>query len=461
MLHRVLLVLTLSLAGLPAQAERVVPATRQEAQMSFAPVVRRSAPAVVNIYATWVSERRASPFADDPFFSQFFERFGPSAPRVQNSLGSGVIVDAGGIVVSNYHVVQQATEIHVVLADRREFKGTVVLSDREADIAVMRLEGAGNLPALEFADSDAALVGDMVLAIGNPFGIGQTVSSGIVSATARSGLANGRGAGYLIQTDAPINPGNSGGALVDMAGRLLGLNTSLLTRSGGSNGIGFAIPANLVARYVGQVRAGRAEFARPWSGIAVQEVDGGLAQALDMEVPGGVLVSEAHPDSPFLKAGIAAGDVILSLGGLAVNAPAELEYRLLTREPGSEVVALVLRDGTRREVAVPVVEAPGQKDLTPVRIGGRTVLSGLVVADLTPRAIDEFDLPLSSAGVVVLDAEGPAVRLGLRGGDVLLQLNGAAIGSAAELERLVAAGGRDWDMELSRDGRKLRLQVRG
>ena len=455
-----LCLLCLTLAS-PATTQEHVPASQAEIQMTFAPVVRRSAPAVVNIYASWVTERRASPFANDPFFSQFFQGLDRSIPRVQNSLGSGVIVDPAGIVVSNYHVVQEATDIRVVLADRREFDGEVLLSDRETDIAVIRLLGAEDLPALEFADSEAAEVGDLVLAIGNPFGVGQTVSSGIVSATARTGAATRQRSGYFIQTDAPINPGNSGGALVDMNGRLVGLNTSILTRSGGSNGIGFAIPSNLVAQYVTQAQEGRDQFVRPWSGMRVQQVDGGLAIALGQTVPSGVLVSELHGQSPFGQAGIRPGDVILSVDGLAVHGEDELEYRLVTRGVGNSTTIEVLRDGENRRFNVALSEAPDDETAGPLRLGGRTALSGLVVADVTPRLIDEWDLPLDASGVVILRTGGASARLGLRPRDLVVSLNGEAIERTSDLERVVAEGGRNWALDVARGGRILRLRIRG
>ncbi|WP_068108616.1 trypsin-like peptidase domain-containing protein [Tropicimonas marinistellae] len=443
-----------------APAETRPPANKAEMQLSFAPVVKRSAPAVVNVYATWVKELRASPFADDPFFSQFFQGYGRSVPRVQNSLGSGVIVAADGVVVSNYHVVQEATDIRVVLPDRREFSGDVVLADEEADIAVIRLNGASDLPSLEFADSDVAEVGDLVLAIGNPFGVGQTVSSGIVSATARSAAAAQAGPGYFIQTDAPINPGNSGGALVDMSGRLLGLNTSILTRSGGSNGIGFAIPSNLVAQYVEQARRGDGNFLRPWAGIEVQPVDGGLSGALGQARPEGALITEMHPQSPFAVAGLRTGDVILRIGGMPVNGEAELEYRLLTFGPDRDIRVAVLREGRESEIDVAIGPAPDGDQSEPSRLGGRGPLAGLLVADITPKLIDELDLPLSAAGVIVMQADGQSARFGLRPGDRVRRVNGVDVTGVRDVSRLAEGSGRDWDIEIGRDGRVLRLRVR-
>ncbi|HHC29646.1 MAG TPA: trypsin-like serine protease, partial [Rhodobacterales bacterium] len=241
MLRIAALLLTLSLTALPGglAAKSTVPQSRAQVQLTFAPVVERAAPSVVNIYAKQVVAEQVSPFFEDPFFRQFFGDLGAVRPKEKNSLGSGVIV-GDGLVVSNFHVVENATEIRVVLADRREFDGELVLADERADLAVIRVAGGENLPTLDLADSDALAVGDLVLAIGNPFGVGQTVSSGIISGLARSGRGGGafNAGSYFIQTDAPINPGNSGGALVDMAGRLVGINTQILTRSGGSNGIG-------------------------------------------------------------------------------------------------------------------------------------------------------------------------------------------------------------------------------
>ncbi|MEO9629912.1 MAG: trypsin-like peptidase domain-containing protein, partial [Sulfitobacter sp.] len=283
-----LMILTLFAAPLAAQQ---VPSSAAQMQLSFVPLVKQATPAVVNIYARILTKPQRTPLQADPFFERFFRDPFSERPRVQNSLGSGVILSADGIVVSNYHVVGTATDIRVVLNDRREFSAHVLLGDAESDLAILKLEGAADLPFLELRNSDAVEVGELTLAIGNPFGVGQTVSSGIVSGLARSGAADNGGQGYFIQTDAPINPGNSGGALIDMAGRLIGVNTSILTRSGGSNGIGFAIPADLVAAFVAQARAGEVAFSRPWAGLAGQPVDADMAGPLGLDRPGGIIVS--------------------------------------------------------------------------------------------------------------------------------------------------------------------------
>ena len=444
---------------LPAAAQTAVPRSETEIQLSFAPVVQRAAPAVVNIYASRIVAQRLSPFADDPFFSQFFD-FGQAVPRVQNSLGSGVILSADGIVVSNFHVVGGADDIRVVLADKREFAGRVILSDAEADLAVIRLDGAADLPALDLADSDRAEVGDLVLAIGNPFGVGQTVTSGIVSGLARAG-ATARGAGYFVQTDAAINPGNSGGALVDVDGRLLGINTSILTRSGGSNGIGFAIPSNLVAQYVAQAEAGRTEFARPWSGIDVQPVDQSLAEAMGLPGPGGVAIRQAHAESPFAKAGLSPGDVITAIDGHPVDGAQALDYRLAVRGPDATARVSYWRDGVTAEADVALISARGTEGTKPLRIAANNILDGLAVAALDPALIDRLGLPLSSEGVVVTEVSGRARRTGLRPGDVLLAVNGQALSAPSDLADVAARPGRSWVMEFVRDGRRGVIRLSG
>jgi Do/DeqQ family serine protease len=454
--------LTALLLGLPltAAAQQVVPESQAQITLSFAPVVREAAPAVVNIYATRIVARRASPFADDPFFRQFFGDLGPAEPRLQNSLGSGVIVSPDGIVVSNHHVVGDADDIRVQLADRREYAARVLLSDPEADLAVLQLDGATDLPALAFADSDALAVGDLVLAIGNPFGVGQTVTSGIVSALARAGgLPGGRG-GYFIQTDAAINPGNSGGALVDMEGRLVGINTSILTRSGGSNGIGFAIPANLVRQYVTQAERGARELERPWAGISVQAVDGPLAEALGLPLPQGALLTEAHPQSPFYVAGLRPGDVILSIGGQPVTGPEELSFRLAALGVGTTADTIYLRDGAEWPAAVALAPAPQEPPPEVRRINAPNALGGLRVARLNPALIDALGLPLSAAGVVVLQVEGTARRTGLRPGDVLVAINGEVVTTTEDVDRIARQTPRLWEIEAIRDGTRAMARVR-
>ncbi|MCV2865078.1 trypsin-like peptidase domain-containing protein [Albidovulum sediminicola] len=443
----------------PAFAETRLPASQAEISLSFAPLVKATAPAVVNIYARRIVEQRQSPFANDPFFSQFFG-FGQAAPRVQNSLGSGVILRADGIVVSNYHVVGGADTIRVVLSDRREFDGRVILSDPGADIAVIQLEDASGLPALDLADSDRAEVGDLVLAIGNPFGVGQTVTSGIVSGLARSGGGMGQGGGYFIQTDAPINPGNSGGALIDMTGRVLGINSQIVTRSGGSNGIGFAIPANLVRQYVSQAEAGRTEIERPWSGIEVQVVDAAMAEAMGMPAPRGVVITRLHPESPFAHSGLQTGDVITSVGGLDVDGPQELEFRLTTMGTGGTAPVAYWRDGRMEEADVTLSPAP-VSDAQSLRITANTIFDGLSAAILSPALIQKYGLPLSAEGIIVTGVGGAARGTRLQSGDVILAINGVEIRSLRDLEAVASQPSRRWQITFVRDGQRLVLRLRG
>jgi len=437
-----------------------VPASRADIALSFAPVVRSAAPAVVSIYARRIVEDWRPPFFEDPLFGQLFGDFGRAAPRVQNALGSGVIVSGEGIVVSNFHVVGGADEIRVVLDDRREFAADLVLADEESDLAVLRLRGANDLPALALADSDALQVGDLVLAIGNPFGVGQTVSMGIISALARSGIAVGSGRGYFIQTDAAINPGNSGGALVGMDGQLVGINTAILTRSGGSNGIGFAIPANLVAQVVTQAQAGNARFLRPWAGMTGQAMDAALAEAFGLPLPQGVVIADLHPLSPLAAAGLRPGDVVLAVEGEVVNTPAELMFRLAARGIGGDVMLETLRRSGRSEVRVPLVAPPEEPRRARIELRGESPLRGLVAETVNPAVGAEYNLPTALRGVVVVEAHDLSRRVGLRAGDVILAVNRAAVPSTAELERILRAQTRNWEVEILREGRRTLLRFR-
>ena len=442
------------------RAETAVPESAAQVALSFAPVVKAAAPAVVNIYATRVVQERRSPFADDPFFSQFFDALGPAQPRLQNSLGSGVIVDADGIVVSNYHVVGQATEIRVVLNDRREYAADVILGDQESDLAVLRLRDAGDLPVLPLRNSDEVEVGDLVLAIGNPFGVGQTVSSGIISGLARSALQVGDGRGYFIQTDAAINPGNSGGALVDTEGRLVGINTAILTQGGGSNGIGFAIPANLVKSIVAQAEAGAERFARPWAGVTGQAMDAALAEGLGLERPDGVLVSDLHPLSPFAAAGVKAGDVILSMGGAATNTPQEMIFRMAALGTGAETELVWLRDGAEMRGTLRLIAAPDDPPREQVTVTEDVALRGLTVARVNPAVAEELRLPVGVEGVVVVQAEDLAARAGFQRGDLVMAINGAVVGSPSDVVALAEVPSRVWVVDLVRQGRGMRMRFR-
>lgn len=433
---RILLAALLAVAG-PAVAETRIPQTQMEIQLGFAPLVKQAAPAVVNIYAKRIVAERSSPFQNDPFFRQFFGDMGQTRQRVQNSLGSGVILSADGIAVTNFHVVGEATEIRVVLNDRREFDAQVMLADQEADLAVLRLDGAKDMPFLTLRDSDSVEVGELALAIGNPFGVGQTVSSGIVSGLARSGAAVGTARGYFLQTDAPINPGNSGGALIDVNGQLIGVNTRILTRSGGSNGIGFAIPSNLVEQFLRQAREGKPGFQRPWAGMSGQPVDADLAASLSLDRPGGIVISDLHSASPFAAAGLRPGDVVLAVDGDPVNAPAEMVFRMTVAGLGAQAQITYARDGQIDTVAVPMQVAPEQPARDQRVLGEKSVLPGLAVVNINPGVLADYGLPLSAKGVMVQDPGPYGQRAGLRPGDILSQINGEEMQTTKDVEKIL------------------------
>jgi len=449
-----------------AAQERAVPGSRAEISLSFAPVVREAAPAVVNIYTRRVVRERVSPLLDDPFFRRFFggDAFrGVPRERVQNSLGSGVIVDPAGLIVTNEHVVRGADEITVVLSDRREYDARLVSADPSTDLAVLRIEAGGRLPALETAPSDGLEVGDLVLAIGNPFGVGQTVTMGIVSALARTG-AGITDFNFFIQTDAAINPGNSGGALVDVRGRLVGVNTAIFSRSGGSIGIGFAIPSEMVRVVVDAARGGGLPV-RPWLGADGQPVDADVARALGLDRPAGVLVTRVEAGSPADRAGLARGDVVTAVDGRAVDDPDALRFRIATLRVGGRASLTALRDGRPRELTLPVEAPPEVPPRDDLRIGGRNPFAGALVANLSPALVEAERLHElgTRRGVVVLDvaAGTPAARVGLRRGDVVLRVDGREVGTVRDLAALAERPRASWRLEVRRGDRVLSTTVQG
>ena len=452
--------LILALLAAPLSAQQV-PQSAAEVQLSFVPVVKQAAPAVVNIYAKVVREVRRTPLQSDPFFERFFrDPFADAKPRVQNSLGSGVILSADGIVVSNYHMVGMATDIRVVLNDRREFSARVLLGDEESDLAILKIDAPEPLPFLPLRASDTVEVGELALAIGNAFGVGQTVSSGIVSGLARSGGSGGQGRGYFIQTDAPINPGNSGGALVDMAGQLIGVNTSILTRSGGSNGIGFAIPADLVAAFVAQSQEGVAEFGRPWAGINGQPLDADMAATLGFDRSGGIIVSGLHPASPFLEAGLNVGDVILSVGGQQVNSPSEMIYRMRVVGLKAQADVIFNSGGTEQSTKVTLIAAPEVPSRDQMTLPRGSLLPELTLARINPAVLSELNLPLEVEGVAVIDIGRFAARTGLRTGDVIVELNGIALTHPDEVAAILAGDVRRIDIVVQRGAQRIAIRFR-
>ncbi len=444
-----------------AQTFRKVPDTREQITFSYAPVVKQTAPAVVNVYAR--QKVRQDPAFSNPIFEQFFGRQFGQSERLQNSLGSGVIVTPTGVVVTNNHVVQgdAGTEIKVALADAREFDAKILLKDERTDLAVLQIKNADlEFPYLTFADADLLEVGDMVLAIGNPFGVGQTVTSGIVSALARTrvGISDYQ---FFIQTDAAINPGNSGGALVDMQGRLVGVNTAIFSKSGGSQGIGFAIPANMVRLVVDSALHG-GTVRRPWLGATLVEVSPEIANAAGLDRASGALVSDVIEGGPASAGGLRPGDIIVSVDGKDVSDPNAFQYRFTTRGTSGEVSLEVLRAGTRRKLTVALMIAPETPPRDARDITGTNPLGGAKVANLSPALADELSIS-ETKGVVVLETESYSIarRIGLQPGDIIAEINGEKIDTARTLEKLVGKGARVWRMTVRRGGQDIRTVIAG
>ena len=427
-------------------------------------MVKTVSPSVVNVYATRIEQQSVSPFANDPFFSRFFgQRQFQSRPRESQSLGSGVIVEAGGVILTNRHVIEGATDVRIALSDGREFAVDVVIEDAQTDLAVLRVQQAGGteFPAITFANSDGLEVGDLVLAIGNPFGVGQTVTSGIVSALARTGVERSDYE-FFIQTDAAINPGNSGGALVDMDGHLVGINTAIYSQSGGSVGIGFAIPANM-ARLVADAGVAGGEIVRPWFGAKMQAVNADIAASLGMAAPHGALITEVAPDGPAAQAGFASGDVILSVDGLAVDDPSAFNFRLATRPIGQTTELARLRNGTTTNVIFTIQAAPVADETMIAQIDGDSRFAGTSVRQLDPALAELKGLPYDATGVIITDiaAGSPAQAMGLRVDDVIISLNDMAMNTAQAFADTASKRVRTWQIILQRDGRVTRSIVSG
>ena len=452
-------------SSLSAQ-ERKVPESQEEMLLSFSPAVKQVAPAVVNVFTRTVVERKVSPLFDDPFFKRFFGEafgdFGKPRKREENSLGSGVLVSADGYVVTNHHVIENAAEIRVVLSDRRDLPARLVLDDPDTDLAVLKIESdEGDLPFLKFKDSDSLEVGDLVLAVGNPFGVGQTVTSGIVSALARTqvGVSDYN---FFVQTDAAINPGNSGGALVTLDGGLIGINTAIYSRTGGSIGIGFAIPSNMVATVVQAALTG-GEVMRPWAGVTGQTVTPDLAEGFGLDRPGGVLVNEVFPGGPADKAGIEVGDVVLGIDEKMVVDAQALRFRLATLGTQGKARLDVWRDRMPVVLELPL-ELPPE---TPLRdqtlLSGRQPLAGGTVANLSPALAEEIEMPGAWSGVVILEVESGsfARRFGFRPGDILVGINGETIVDVAQLRQALATTQERWRIAVNRGGRVRNLDISG
>ncbi len=457
------LLMMLAPFGTVTQAKQQVPENMARLKLTFAPVVKKARPAVVNVYALQVvrTRRRLPMLFDDPFFREFFgDDLFPGIPeeRVRNSLGSGVIVTRDGKIVTNSHVIENATDIRVVLSDGREFRAKVVLVDPLTDLALLQIEPEEDLPVIELGDSDTLEVGDVVLAIGNPFGVGQTVTMGIVSALGRTRVGRSPYQ-HFIQTDAAINPGNSGGALVDLHGRLVGINTMIVSRTGGSIGIGFAVPVNLVKVMLANARLGK--VVRPWAGVRLRSIDTDMAEALGLKRPHGALVEALDPKSPLKEAGIRVGDVILRIDGKVLRNASEFGYHWASKPIGTDAVVEVLRNGKRISFKVRRVPQPkGAAGITgkSVVLNGKHLLAGAQVADLPPEAARRVGLGKGGGVLVLKVLGGPARRIGIRRGDVILKVNGERVDSVAKLLKVLEDNPRVRDLLIWRKGGILRMR---
>ncbi len=458
------LAVTAGMTAQPARAQApAIPDLRS--QQSFAPLVKATAPAVVNVYSRRVQQAQRPSILDDPFFRRFFGDqlpFGMPRERAAQSLGSGVLVDPGGLIVTNAHVIEGAGEIVVVLNDKREFEAGIVAQDSRSDLAILKIDGGGEkLPYLTFGDSDRLEIGDVVLAIGNPFGVGQTVTSGIVSALGRTGVGSLETQSF-IQTDAAINPGNSGGALITLDGRLAGINTAIFSASGGSLGIGFAIPANLVAATVASAAGGKG-IVRPWLGIKSQDAGAELAGELGQDRPGGVVVLAVYPKSAADLAGVKTGDLILKVDGFEIMGHRDLNFRVATRKIGETAELQVMRRGQPLVLAAKLDRAPEVPPRRERVLSGAHPLQGATAANLSPAVADELGLDPFLSGVTLTQVpeRSAAARVGFRRGDGIERVNSEKIGDVEVLARaLERAQARGFELVVRRGGRLLNLVVR-
>ena len=397
---------------------------------SVANIAERALPSVVNIASTQTVKQ--SPYAQDPFFREFFRHFGPGrpTPRQKRGLGSGVIVSSDGLVVTNNHVVAKADKIKVVLSNKREYSAKVVGTDPKSDLAVIKLKGAKGLKPLPLGNSEKLRLGDVVLAIGNPFGLSQTVTMGIVSAKGRANMGI---VDYedFIQTDAAINPGNSGGALVNMRGELVGINTAILSRSGGYQGIGFAIPTNMVKPIMSSLLK-QGKVVRGWLGVVIQEVNRELAKAMSLPTHRGVLIADVDPRGPARKVGLKRGDLLVKINGRQVDSTAKLRNLIAAAGAGGKISLEFYRGGRLQSKRIKLAELPSKLGAVSHAAPNK---SGLSVAPLDPQSRRQYNISRRvKQGVVIqqVDPRGPAATSGLQRGDVILEVNRVTIRNTAQ-----------------------------
>jgi serine protease Do len=429
-------------------------------------LVKQVTPAVVNIYAERLVRQHVSPLFDDPIFRQFFGDAlpqGMSRQRMENALGSGVIVRPDGLIVTSRHVIADADQIRVVLSDRREFDAKVIMNDEHADLAILRIDTKGEtFPFLELKDSDEAQVGDLVLAIGNPFGVGQTVTMGIISALIHKS-AGSSDLGYSIQTDAAINPGNSGGALVTMDGKLTGINTAIYSRDGGNLGIGFAIPSNIVRLLVNAVTQGKSKVVHPWIGIEGQEITQDIALSLGLNQPIGLLVKTLSPTSPAAHAGLRAGDVIVSVNGREIEDPEVFHYRITALPVGTTAQLGIIRKGQKSTVSVDMIAPPEDPPRHETLINGRNPVAGAKIANLSPAVAEEVGLQDDVHGVIITDVKENTVAasIGLQVGDVLVAINDHKMLKVDDAVEVLRQPSHSWRLTINRGGNEVTMMFNG
>jgi Do/DeqQ family serine protease len=460
---------SMPLANTDASAAKSVPKNSGEITLSYAPLVQRIAPAVVNIYTKRTVTRRAHPFMNDPFFNQFLGRGfgGLERQRVEGALGSGVIVEKDGLVISNAHVIKGADEITVVLNDGREYPAKTLLSDENADIALLQIDPEGeDLPFAALEPSESMEVGDLVLAIGNPFGVGQTVTSGIVSALARSSL-NINDFNFFIQTDAAINPGNSGGPLVSMRGGVVGINSAIYSRSGGSLGIGFSIPSEMVMAIISAQKNDQisesGHVIRPWMGLSAQDVTAAIADSLDLDRPKGALISELHEASPARAAGLERGDLVIAVNGKSIQDASEMRFRIATTPIGEKVRLTTSAKGKEKTLSFKSISPPEIPARETVTIKGKNYFSGMSFSNVNPALIEELSQKLPSKGVVVSAmGKGTQASRFIRLGDVVEEINGVTIKSPKDVEKAMSQklNGYRLALTLNRNGQRQQIALR-
>jgi len=421
------------------------PATAAPGDLESVDVAARTMPAVVNINTDKVVERQNHPFMDDPIFRRFFDQQMPdnNRERMERSLGSGVVISADGYIVTNNHVVENADNIRVTFNDRETYQAEVIGTDPQTDVALIKITTDRDLPYLKFGNSDALRVGQPVMAVGNPFGVGQTVTMGIVSAKGRSiGLMDYED---HIQTDAAINPGNSGGAMVNMRGEVVGINSAILSRSGGSQGIGFAIPANMVQHIISALRED-GMVQRAWLGVQVQQVNQGIADYYEMDKPTGVLVARVNEDTPAEKAGLKDGDIILSIDGKSVDTVSQLRNTVSLLPVGKTVNLQLLRDGKPQTKKVTLDPLPAPENVAQGRTPSATADDG--IEGVTVRALDQIarnrlNVLEDVDGLLVTGVEtrSRAAREGLREGDVILEIDKEPVTSLREYREAIKSAG--------------------